>query len=123
MSEAIECARTGGGAAAVEAVTYRMSDHTTADDATRYRSEDEVSAMWKRDPLARLRAWVGNNGWWTKEDEEALIEDIRARIETARVSATEIAPPQPTDIFDDLYAQLPPSLARQRAAIEEAGHD
>jgi len=123
VSDAIERARAGGGAAVIEAITYRMSDHTTADDATRYRSEDEVSAMWKRDPVARMRAWIGNNGWWSKEDEEALIEDIRARIDTAREAVAATAPQVPTDIIDSLYAQLPPTLVSQRAAIKETGHD
>jgi len=123
VSAAIERARAGEGASVVEAITYRMSDHTTADDATRYRPEDEVSAMWKRDPVARLRAWLGNNGWWSKEDEESLIEDIKARIEAAREAVAAQSPQQPTDIFDDLYAQLPSSLTSQRAAIEETEHD
>lgn len=123
VSDAIEHARSGGGAVVVEAVTYRMSDHTTADDATRYRSEEEVSAMWKRDPVARMRAWIGNNGWWSKEDEEALIEDTKARIDAAREAVAATAPQVPTDIIDSLYAQLPPSLASQRAAMKETGHD
>lgn len=123
VSEAIERARSGGGAGVVEAITYRLSDHTTADDATRYRSEDEVSAMWKREPLSRLRAWLGNNGWWSKAQEEELIEATKARIEAAREAVAKIPPQKPTDIFDDLYARLPPSLEIQRTAIGEADYD
>ena len=123
VSEAVERARNDGGAAVVEAITYRMSDHTTADDATRYRSEDEVSAMWKRDPLARLRAWIGDNGWWVKEDEEALVEDIRRRIEAALIALAAHSPQEPGELFDDLYAELPPSLRWQRAAMEDFRDD
>ena len=123
VSEAVECARAGGGAGVVEALTYRMSDHTTADDASRYRPEDEVSAMWKRDPVPRLRAWLGANGWWDKAQEEALLEDIRARIEDAVAAAADIPPQSPTDLFDYLYRDLPPDLASQRAAIGENRDD
>src|SRR6266545_3151930 len=56
--EAIANARAGGGARLIEAVTYRLSDHTTADDAARYRPPEEVQARWKEEPIARLRAYL-----------------------------------------------------------------
>src|SRR5262249_39380330 len=79
VSEAFERARKGEGATVIEAVTYRVGDHTTADDATRYRRAEDVSAAWKSDPIARLRTYLSNSGWWTKEDEEALITEARAK--------------------------------------------
>ncbi len=110
-------AYAGDGPTLIEALTYRMSDHTTADDAGRYRAADEVSDHWRDDPVARLRAYLGECGVWGKEDEEKLIADIDARID-ASVEAYEATPPQPPEaMFDDLYAELPAALAEQRAEV------
>src|SRR5436189_268507 len=62
VGRAVEKARTGGGPTLVEAVTYRLSDHTTADDATRYRSAEEVKEQWKAEPILRLRTWLHAKG-------------------------------------------------------------
>ena len=77
VGEAVERARAGGGPSLVETLTYRLSDHTTADDATRYRPDEEVSAAWPNDPLARVRAYIGDAGWWSKSDEESLITEAK----------------------------------------------
>lgn len=117
VAAALDKAYAGKGPTLIEALTYRLSDHTTADDAKRYRSEDEVSSQWGDDPIARLRAYLGASGAWSKADEEALIEETNARIEAA-VEVYEATPPQPPEaMFDHLYAELPASLARQRAAV------
>lgn len=118
IGEAVERARAGGGASVVEALTYRLSDHTTADDATRYRPEEEVSAMWKNDPMVRLRAWLGENEWWDKTREEDLIEKTKAAIEEARDNIAKLPPQKATDIIDYLYAELPEPYQAQRAALE-----
>jgi pyruvate dehydrogenase E1 component alpha subunit len=122
VGEALHRARAGDGPSLIEALTYRMSDHTTADDAKRYRDEATVSAQWKLDPIARLRGFLGAAEAWTKDDEERLIEDIDARIDAA-VAVYEATPPQPPQaMFDYLYAELPSALADQRAAaIARAG--
>ncbi len=107
----------------IEAVTYRLSDHTTADDASRYRPPEEVSAHWKEEPIARLRAYLADAHAWTKAEEEALIAEIDREIEDA-VAAYEATPPQPPEaMFDYLYATLPEALARQRAALLDEGDD
>ena len=118
VSEAVERARGGGGPGLLEALTYRLSDHTTADDATRYRPDHEVSAAWPNDPLARIRAYIGGAGWWTKTDEEALITEARESIERAVEEYLGTPPQPPTAIFDSLYETLPASLDRQRAMVE-----
>ena len=115
-------ARAGGGPGLVEALTYRLSDHTTADDATRYRPDDEVSAAWPNDPLARLRAYIGGAGWWTKANEEALIGEARETIERAKDDYLATPPQAPTEIFDSLYETLPAALAGQRRMVEGDGH-
>ena len=115
--EAIERARRGDGASVIEALTYRLGDHTTADDARRYRDSDEVSRQWAQDPIARVRTYLGGGGWWSKADEEALAADCRSRIEAA-VAAFEALPPQPpTAIFDHLFETLPRGLECQRERL------
>ena len=119
---ALERARSGGGATLVEAVTYRLSDHTTVDDASRYRDDAEVSARWKDEPILRLRKHLTTAGAWTKEDEERLIADCGKEVEAA--AETYLATPaQPAEsMFDWLYDELPGDLAEQRASLApEAG--
>lgn len=117
VGRAIEHARAGGGPALIEAMTYRLADHTTADDASRYRDEAEVAAQWPHEPLVRLRALLAGRGWWTHDDEERLLAEVRAEVEAA-VEDYLATPPLPaTAMFDHLYATLPPSLEAQRAEV------
>jgi len=117
VGEAIGRARTGGGPALIEALTYRLGDHTTADDARRYRPAEEVSARWAEDPLVRLRKYLTGLGWWSKDEEESLAGECRARIEAA-VEEFRGMPPQPaTAMFDHLFETLPEELERQRDAV------
>jgi pyruvate dehydrogenase E1 component alpha subunit len=113
----IERARTGGGPALLEAVTYRLADHTTADDARRYRDEGEVSRHWKDEPVARLRAYLVGRGDWSKEGEQRLLADCAKAVEQAAADYLAIEPVPPTAMFDSLYAELPAPLRAQRAAV------
>jgi pyruvate dehydrogenase E1 component alpha subunit len=117
LEEALARARAGGGPTLVEALTYRLSDHTTADDATRYRDDAEVSARWKEEPLARLRAYLVEAGSWGKEDEEALLADCDGQVEAAVEAYLATAPLPPQSMFDHLYAELPRELEAQRRAL------
>lgn len=113
-SQAIERARAGGGPTLIEAVTYRLSDHTTVDDARRYREDAEVSEHWKREPIARIRTFLADQGVWTKADEEALRADCASEVDAAAEEYLATGP-QPTEaMFDYLWAELPPDVARQR---------
>lgn len=117
VHQALRKAYAGDGPTLVEALTYRLSDHTTADDAGRYRPAEEVSTRWKDDPLARLRAYLVSCQAWRKADEEALLEALDADINAA-ITEYEATPPQPPEaMFDSLYAELPAALAEQRAAV------
>jgi pyruvate dehydrogenase E1 component alpha subunit len=117
IGAAIESARGGGGPSLIEALTYRLSDHTTADDASRYRDDTEVSARWKEDPVARLRRHLSETDQWTKAEEEALIAECSARVEAAVEAYLATPPLPPASMFDHLYAVLPPVLALQRAGL------
>lgn len=113
-SQAIERAREGGGPTLIEAVTYRLADHTTVDDARRYRDDEEVSSSWKREPIARIRQFLADAGVWTKEDEETLRTDCANEVDAAAEEFLAVKP-QPTEaMFDYVWAELPPDVARQR---------
>lgn len=113
----VERARAGHGAAVMEAVTYRLSDHTTADDASRYRAAEEVSARWSREPLSRVRTMLADRGWWGPRDEEELLAGVHAQVESAVQEYLGVEPARAEVMFDHLYANLPPSLRAQRDEV------
>lgn len=116
MDQALAKARSGGGPTLIEALTYRLSDHTTADDATRYRSPDELAEAWKLEPILRLRAYLMENGAWDKAKEDPLLRECNEQVQAAAQAYLDTPHPAADQMFDQLYAQLPAALARQRAA-------
>lgn len=115
MDHAILRARNGHGGSVIEFVTYRLSDHTTADDARRYRGEEEVKAAWEREPFTRLRTFLINEKVWS-ETEEAKWKEECNRIADEEVNAYLETKVQPVEaMFDYLYAELPADVAAQRA--------
>ena len=114
MSEALARARRGEGPTLIEALTYRLSDHTTADDASRYRDPGEVKAAWGKEPLPRLRAYLTRLAAWDEAREEALKAECAREVEAA-VDEYLSAPKPSTDaMFDYLFARPPKSLLEQR---------
>ncbi len=121
LERALERARNGGGPSLVEAVTYRLHDHTTADDARRYRSEEEVKAAWERCPLKRMRAYLTAQKLWTDADEQKAQEEGAAMGEAAAQEFVAMPPQPPEAIFDHLYAKLPRQYQWQRDEVKAAG--
>jgi len=121
-AEALERARSGRGPTLIEAVTYRLGDHTTADDASRYRKDAEVLEWEARDPILRLRRYLESRDLWDDDREQALSASVQSWVDE-QVAALEAMPPQdPSDIFSYMYADLPPHLAEQMAeVVEEVG--
>ena len=113
---AIERARRGEGPTLIEAVTYRLSDHTTADDASRYRDDAEVARHWQEEPTLRLRNYLTAAKLWSKEEEEALLHELAAEIEAAADAYLKTPAQDPATIFDYTYARLPADLLAQRTA-------
>ena len=116
VSRALAKARSGGGPHLIEALTYRLGDHTTADDASRYRNGSEVSARWAEEPIARLRNYLVAAGMWGKADEEQLLAEITLTIERAAEAYLATPPQDPEAMFDFTYETLPKELAEQRQA-------
>jgi pyruvate dehydrogenase E1 component alpha subunit len=116
--DAIDAARECRGPRFIEAVTYRLGDHTTADDAARYRPTEEVQTHWKEEPIVRLRSYLVAQCAWSKTDEEQHAAECQQRIEEAveRYLATEPRPPE--TMFDHLYAELPKVYAAQRRELK-----
>jgi pyruvate dehydrogenase E1 component alpha subunit len=121
--KAVEQARAGDGPTLLEAITYRLGDHTTADDASRYRDDAEVSAHWKEEPILRLRKYLTDGGHWARKDEDRLLEEAGAEVERAAEAYLATPPRAPESIFDHLYAELPRQLDEQRKEVAEGGHD
>ena len=97
----------------------RLGDHTTADDAARYRPPAEVQEHWKQEPIARLRAYLVRQMGWTKTEEEKVAGDCGERAEAAIKHYLATAPRAPPTMFDHLYARLPSAYAGQRKDVED----
>jgi pyruvate dehydrogenase E1 component alpha subunit len=117
MGQALDKARSGGGATLVEALTYRLADHTTVDDASRYRDDEEVARHWKEEPVVRLRTHLTAEHDWSREEEEQLVETCQHEIGSAAEAYLAEAPEAPAAMFDHLHAELPAVLKAQRASI------
>lgn len=123
IGEAISHARENKKPTLIEALTYRLSDHTTADDATRYQPAEEVNAAEIAEPILRFKKYLEKTINWTAKDEQDLHDKCKIEIEN-EVSVYLNREKQPiTAIFDYHYAELPEYLIEQRAIAMEAAHD
>lgn len=119
ICSALDRARSGQGPHLVECLTYRLGDHTTADDARRYRDDAEVTRWWQQDPLTRMRAHLTSEGEWSRDQEEALLKACAAKVDAAAEAYLAAPPAAPESIFDHLFARLPDALLDQRTAVME----
>ncbi len=106
--EAAERARKGQGATLIESFTYRLDDHTTADDASRYRSKEEVEGWKKKEPFIRLRLFMEKKGLWTEEYEKKVTSGAEAEIDAAIKEAEAVDPPHPSDMIK--FTNTEPSI-------------
>src|SRR6266849_760186 len=111
--EAVERARAGEGPTLIECVTYRLGVHTTADDPTKYRTDEEVKAWEQKDPLTRFRAYLEKKKLLEASVEEQVDEEIARAVE--RFEA--MPPADPLAMFEHAYAEMPQDLAAQRAEM------
>ncbi len=118
ISQAIERAREHKTPTLIEALSYRLSDHTTADDASRYRDADELKAHWQEEPIHRFQQFLHQQGLWDREQEKALQSHCQQTIDQAVEQYLAAEEEPATAIIDYLHAFLPYSLEGQRSAIQ-----
>jgi pyruvate dehydrogenase E1 component alpha subunit len=118
-TEAIERTRRGGGPSLIEAVTYRLGDHTTADDASRYRTEKELVEWEGRDPILRLRRYLVDQGLWDDDQEAVLLEEATSWVDAQVQALEEMEPQAPEEIFTSMYAAMPPHVVEQMQSLLE----
>ncbi|MEJ2367358.1 MAG: pyruvate dehydrogenase (acetyl-transferring) E1 component subunit alpha [Acidobacteriota bacterium] len=115
--KALDHIRSGKGPYLIEALTYRMENHTTADDHTRYRPKEEVEYWLDRDPVKRMKIFLTKKKLWTEKKEKDYLEQVKKEVED-EVKKLEAMPPAPaSDIFDFMYETLPQNLKEQREAL------
>ena len=114
VREAVDRARNGGGPTLVECETYRIGAHSSSDDPTRYRDENEVTAWKKRDPIDALRSVLVGRQIWTAVEEDSLRAKCLEEINAAIAEAEKKPDPPREELFDDVYSKLPWSLREQR---------
>jgi 2-oxoisovalerate dehydrogenase E1 component alpha subunit len=119
IGEAIDKARRGEGPTLIEALTYRLCDHTTADDATRYQPPPEVEGARKKEPISRLKHYLMARGFWSSAFEEQLVIDCATKVDAAVEEYLNTPPQSIHSIFDYHFAELPNYLIEQRAIAEE----
>jgi len=104
----------------LEIINYRQSDHTTADDASRYEPQGLRDTEWKNEPLGRLRIYLEAQGLWSASQEEKLQAECTKEVEDAVHAFSRIPLALPETMFDDLYETLPDVYTKQR---EQVRHD
>lgn len=118
IDQAIAKARVGQGPSLIEAVTYRLCDHTTADDAKRYCNQEDVECAWQEEPMKRLRNYLTELGFWNENKEKQLQQECSQQVEQAVATYLDLPAPKLTDMFDYLYASLPAIYLEQRSEVE-----
>jgi pyruvate dehydrogenase E1 component alpha subunit len=116
-AEAAMRARDGGGPTLIEAVTYRLGPHTTSDDPTRYRSQEEVDKWTALDPIPRYRSYLQSVGVWTERLEERIAHRsmrLRAQLRESLVDADDF---DVAEMFDTVYHDITVDLVNQREQL------
>lgn len=120
LNDAFNNARSGKGPMLIEAVTYRLSDHTTADDATRYRSNDQLKKAWEHEPIKRLRTFLFDKELLDEEKEKLLIDHLKAKIQQEVEKYESTVTENPEDMmFDYMYEDNSHLASQKREATDE----
>ncbi|MBI4447389.1 pyruvate dehydrogenase (acetyl-transferring) E1 component subunit alpha [Candidatus Woesearchaeota archaeon] len=116
--EALDKARSGGGPTLIECYTYRIGDHTTSDDASRYRDKKEVEEWAKKDPIDRLERYMKKKSVWNETYRDTVRKDAEKKILEGVKKAESTPPQKPTAIFEHVYAEIPETLKEQMKDFE-----
>ncbi len=114
VREALRLARDECRPAIVEALSYRLGDHTTADDASRYRPQEELEAARQLEPLVRFRAYLQAAQDWSDEDDEALYAACREEVGRAVRAYRDFPEQAPGEFFDYMFATPTADLEMQK---------
>lgn len=121
--QAVDAARAGGGPTLIEALTYRIGPHSTADDAGRYQPKDEIEEWRKRDPIDRYAKFLRKEGSLTGELEEQYAGDCDELAAHVRAGVVGAPPPPLTDLFRWVFDEPTPHMLGQEAnLLSEAEH-
>lgn len=116
---AVDRARRGEGPTLLEAVTYRIGPHTTADDPARYRSDGEVEEWRRKDPIERIRRFLISENIWSVEDDRELWMKCEEMVKEALERCERIPPLNPSAILDNVYSTEPWHLAEQKKEFNQ----
>ncbi len=116
--QAINKAREGGGPTFIECYTYRIENHTTADDWKRYREAKEVEEWKEKDPIRRLQKYMLKAGIINEKYEERVYKTAETRVKEATQKFESIVPPSPKDMFQNVYHKLTLNLEEQLKWLE-----
>lgn len=114
VNNALKKAKEGKGPTLIEAFTYRLGDHTTSDDAKKYRDPKEAENWKKRDPLLRLRLYMKLKMMWDEDYEKKLMERVQKKVEDAVARFESTKQQSPDDMFNYHFSEMPKALAEQR---------
>lgn len=117
-SEAVARALAGHGPTLVEAMTYRMGFHNTTDNPKAYRGDAEVAQAARRDPIARVERYLTQAGLWDDARAREMEQSIQQDLENAFATASRFAPPDPGQMFEHVYADLPQRVRKQKEELE-----
>ena len=123
VREARMRALAGEGPTLIEAVVYRLGPHSSSDDPKRYRTDEELSAAKERDPIVRFKGELIASGKWSEEADRTLWEEVRAQVAHTFEASEKVKPIAPTSIFEDVFAEMTPRLAEQKAEFESQHRD
>ena len=119
ITQARQHAQEHKGATLIEAVSYRLSDHTTADDASRYRESDELKQAWENEPIKRLQSYLSAQNWWDETQEKTWTQTCQQQVDEAVQRYLNVAPDTPESMFDYLYDEWPDVMEEQLTLLEQ----
>ncbi len=113
VSQAVENARNGGGPQLIEAITYRLSDHTTADDASRYCPKDNLDKAWDEEPVERFKKYLEDYHDFNESEDLAIKDECSKEVDQAAIDMLNFEKPNAESMFDHLYENFPEALLVQ----------
>lgn len=119
LHEVVARVREGQGPVLIEAVTYRLGAHTTADDPTRYRASEDDERLRRGEPVARLRRYLLSEGILTEDKVAHIDEEAKILVDKAVLEAESFPKGDPAEVFDHVYEQLTNPLRLEKAAFSD----